>query len=64
MSLNRNKDCGITSSFSRVIKISDAETDEMLNRMLQEYAIEQYFLEHCDALSITLNDDDMSLFNG
>lgn len=30
MSINRNKDFGITSSFSRVIKISDAETDEII----------------------------------
>jgi hypothetical protein len=76
MSLNRNKDSGITSSYSRVVKISTAKTDEMLNRVLREYAklvtvcthphrfkeIEQYFLEQCDALSIPLDDDDMSLF--
>jgi len=76
MSINRNKDSGITSSYSRVVKISTAETDEMLNRVLQEYAklvtvctpphtfkeIEQYFLEQCDALSIPLDNDDMSLF--
>lgn len=76
MSLNKTTDSGITSSFSRVVKISDAETDKMLHSLLQEYAklvtvcthprtfkgIEQYFLEQCDALSIPLNDDDMSLF--
>jgi hypothetical protein len=76
MSLNTNKDCGIISSYSRVVKISDSEVDERLHRLLQEYAklvtlrthphtfkeIEQYFLEQCDALPITLNDDDMTLF--
>lgn len=76
MSLNRDKDCGIISSYSKVVKISDTEEDERLKRLLQEYTklvtvcthlhtfkeIERYFLEQCDALSISLNDDDMRLF--
>jgi hypothetical protein len=76
MSSNRSKDSGIINCYSRVVKISDAKTDERINLALKEYAklanpstyphvfkeIEQYFLELCDVIPITLNDNDMSLF--
>ncbi|MCB2359773.1 hypothetical protein [Clostridium estertheticum] len=62
MSLNRDKDCGIISSYSKVVKISDTEEDERLKRLLQEYTklvtvcthlhtfkeMERYFLEQCN----------------
>lgn len=76
MTININKDCGLTSVFSRVVKISDAKTDERLLWLMQEYAklatarthphkfkeIEQYFLEQCDALPLPSNDNSMNLF--
>lgn len=76
MSLERIKDCGMTSIISRVVKISDDKTDERHHQLLQEYAklvtarihphkfkeIEQYFLKQCDALPLTSNDGRMSLF--
>ncbi|NMM63591.1 hypothetical protein HBE96_13085 [Clostridium sp. P21] len=81
MSFERNKDDNINNNnfisiTSKVVKISDAKTDERLHQLLKEYAklvtvrthphkfkeIEQYFFKQCDALPLALNDDRLSLF--
>lgn len=74
MSTERNKDSAITIIKSRVIKLTDDKREGKFQQVLQEYdklvipcahtfkETEQYFLQECDALPLTLNDKSMKEF--
>lgn len=74
MSLEKNKDNSITIISSNILKLTDDKWDEKFQKWVQECAklvtagtptfkeTEQYFLEQCDALPLTTNDNRMNNF--
>jgi len=74
MSLERNKDNGITIINSNIVKLTDDKWEEKVQKWVQECSklvtactptfkeIEQYLLEQCEALPLTANDNRMNNF--